>query len=278
MIKNIQPAGPTKSLLQNLKPLFACTVILLGSVMIACTTPKKTAQHNCQPVTDSARIFIKTNLYALNTRPSMPDMVRNQQLDKWLQNRNYGELACLLNNPDINLKFTGFAFATVLYADSLQKNYAALLQDTTPVQLMYEDGRSGNTSTLGNILTDISTKMREGMTNTRKVPAVDKIIPPFIQQYAAYPDSYKQDSYTGQFANEDTDRPSDYIVQHTYSLKNNKGITARVTSIFILNSQSVITAIKNEKGTYNGDPNKFGSWFNEFGRTLNRRDSVALGF
>lgn len=269
------PAMNTSKILKKVK-LKWMTAFFMVLVFTACSVTKKKNSNACQAVIDSARAYMNTNIYGINTRPSLHDPKRNAELEKWLQQRTFNELRCLLDNTEPGMIVTGFPYAAVLYNDSLRKYYSFLLKDTTTIHIIDADNGRDTTEQLGKYILNMYLLLESGKKYDREHPATNTLIPGFIRKYAAWPDSYHPATLTGYFTRDDS--LSDYYAEHDYEIKNNNGEIKNVTTSFLLNHQSVIIAVKDGPGNYNlNNPGGISLWLKEYGRKLNKKDSVELG-
>lgn len=127
-------------------------------IFISCKSIRDIRGKNCSIIIDSAKVFIQTEDFAINVRPTIRDKSRNVLLDQFLQKQTFKSLSCLLNHDDVAFKFVGFQYAAFAYKDSLLKNFSKLLTDTTTVQLFYSQGKVGEAMKLGEILSIVMQK------------------------------------------------------------------------------------------------------------------------
>ena len=232
---------------------------------------------NCQTILDSARIFVQTSAFAINTKPTITDPERNLRLDKWFQNLSFKNLTCLLNNETISLKVLGFMFATYFHRDSLLKNYSYLLTDTTAIQFFMADGSITPRMKLGELLSTMAQKSKEDNDSFAKQPEIEEKVSTFIKQYSTYPGTYKPISFPYFSISSGNEGIGDFKIHHNYEIKNNKGIKVRVVSAFVLDKKLRINIIEKDSisNSYSYSP-KLKYWLKEFGRKITKNDSLTL--
>jgi hypothetical protein len=241
-------------------------------VTMSCVSTRNVKTKNCSTIIDSAKVFIQTEEFAINTKPKGKDKERNLRLDTWLQSLSFKNFTCLIDNEDVALKFVGFQYAAFAYNDSLHKNYPGLLKDTNIVQFFYADGRTSSKMKFGELLSMVLQKGNEAQNQPKKTPPLENVVSKFIRQYSNYPKTYKPISFS-YFADSDYDSTSNFSVSHKYEIKNNNGVTSGFTNTFIIDNKLEINAISKDNYSY---PLNINYWVKEFGRKLNKDDSLLL--
>ena len=234
-------------------------------------------KDDCRSILDSATILIQTSEWAVNTKPTIKDQEKNLRIDKWLQKQSFENLTCLLENDNVALKVLGFVYAANLHRDSLFNNYSYLLRDTTTVQLFMADGTSSPKIKLGELLSGMAQTIKEDKDNFAKRPEVEGIVSAFIRQYSTYPNSYKPIAFPYFSMGSDNKGVSGFNIRHDYEIKNNAGKIVRVVSAFVLDKNLKINVIEKDSTSYSYSyPPKLDYWLKEFGRKLNKNDSLLL--
>jgi hypothetical protein len=232
---------------------------------------------DCQTIIDSAKIFVQTSEFAVNEKPTIKDPDRNLRLDKWLRMLSFKNLTCLLENKNISVKATGFMYGLNFHRDSLLKNYSYLLADTTSVQLFMTDRSTSPKMKFGELLSVLIQKIKEDNDNFAKRPEIEDLVSAFIRQYSTYPNTYKPISFPYFSMGSDDTGLNDYKIHHEYEIKNNEGVNVRVVSAFVLDKNLKINIIEKDSTSYSYSyPPKLNYWFKEFGRNLNKDDSLTL--
>jgi hypothetical protein len=255
---------------------------LLFSFFVASFIPMKHSKNlvskdDCQTTIDSANIFILTSESAIDIRPTINDNARNLRLDKWLQKLSFKSFMCLLESKSSSLKALGVVYAARSHMDSLLRFYSYLLSDTTTVQLFKADGSSSPKIKLGIILTKTIDGIKQDNANFAKQPEIENIVSNFIKQYSSYPQSYKPISFPYFSMGSDNKGLTDFKIYHDYKIRNNSRKIVKVTSAFILDKNLRINVIEKDSTRYSFSyPPKFDYWLKEFGRKLNKDDSVLL--
>jgi len=223
-------------------------------------------------------IFIKVSEMAINEKPAMKDPEKSIRLDKWLQQISFKSLTCLLESNSISLKFLGFVYAAQFHGDSLYEKYAYLLKDTTSVQVFMADGTSSPKMQFGQLLSQMAQGIKEDNKNLAKEPEIKKMVSAFIRKYATYPESYKPISFPHFSMGSDNEGLSDFNIRHEYEIKNKEGKVVKVVSAFAFDKYLRITVIEKDSTSYSfSNPPKLDYWLKEFGRKLDKKDSLALG-
>ncbi len=251
------------------------------AIVLCITTSFVSTQNinnsDCQTIVDSANAFIQTSESAINTKPTIKDKERNLRLDKWLQKLSFKDLSCLLDNESIPLKATGFIYAANFHSDSLLRNYSYLLTDTTTVQFFMADGNTSPKMKLGELLSTMTQKIKEDKDDFAKRPEIEETVSIFIKKYSTYPGTYKPHSFPYFSMGSDNEGLSDFKINHDYEIKNNEGKNVRVVSAFVFDKNLRLNVIEKDSSSYiSSYPPKLDYWLKEFGRQLNKNDSLTL--
>jgi hypothetical protein len=259
-------------------PFISFILSLLISVSFISIKPRdRLIADDCQTVVDSAKVFLQTSEFAINAKPTIKDHERNLRLDKWFQNLSFETLTCLLKNKSISLEALGFMYAANFHSDSLLKNYSYLLSDTTTVQFFMLDGSTSPKMKLGELLSTMTQKIKEDKDNFDKRPEIESIVSKFIRQYATYPNTYKPISFPYFSMGSDNKGILNFNIRHEYEIKNNEGKRDRFVCAFVLDKNLRINVIEKDSSSYiSSYPPKMEYWFKEFGRKLNKDDSLTL--
>lgn len=234
-------------------------------------------KDDCQSILDSAIVFIQTSESAVNTKPTMKDNERNLRLDKWLQKLSFKDMTCLLESKNISLKVIGFIYASNFHSTSLLKKYSYLLDDTTTVQMFMANGKVSPEIKLGQLLSVMTEGIKESKENLAKEPQIRDTVSSFIKLYSTYPHSYKSISFPYFSMGSDPKGIRDFNIRHCYKIKNNKGKTVKVVNAFVLDKDLKINIIEKDSTRYSyAYPPKLDYWLKEFGRKLDKNDSVML--
>jgi hypothetical protein len=247
----------------------------------SCTSTRRSnisiKNNDCQSILDSARVFVLTGEFAVNTIPTIKDNARNLRLDKWLQKLSFKDFTCLLESNDLSIKSVGFMYAVNFNGDSILKKYSYLLSDTTTVQLFMADGRVSPKMKFGELLSEMSQSIQDQKDNFAKKPEIENIVSAFIKKYSAYPDSYKPISFPFFSMGSDNKGLTDFKIHHDYEIKTNKGEDVHVINAFVLDKNLKINIIEKDSTRYSHSiPPKLDYWLKEFGRKLNKEDSIIL--
>lgn len=253
--------------------------ILLFSASFIVIKPlyRTNSGDDCQEIIDSATVFINTNEYAINTKPTIRDRQRNLKLDNWLRTLSFKKLLCLLDNESVSLKVLGFVYAANSNGDSLMKSYSYLLTDTTTVQFIATDGNASPKMKLGELLSTMTQKIKDDKDNFSKRPEIENLVSKFIKQYSTYPDTYKPISFPYFSVSSGNEGISGFNIRHEYEIKNNEAKTERVVNAFVLDRSLRINVIEKDSSSYiSSYPPKLEYWLKEFARKLTKADSAAL--
>lgn len=232
---------------------------------------------DCQTIIDSAKIFVQTSEFAINENPTIEDTERNLRLDKWLRMLSFKNLTCLLDNKNISIKATGFMYGVHFHKDSLLKNYSYLLGDTTSVQLFTTNESAALKMKFGELLSIMMQRIEDDNDNVAKRPEIEKIVSVFIRKYSTCPNTYKSISFPYFSIGTDNEGLTDFKIHHDYEIKNNEGINVRVVNVFVLDKNLRINIIEKDSTSYSYSySQKLNYWLKEFGRNLNKDDSLTL--
>ncbi len=249
--------------------------IAFFSILASCSSAKNVRSKTCTAVIDSASFLIQTNISSVNIMPTINDKERNYRLDKFFQQLSFKNLTCLLDSKSVALKAVGFAYGSVTNRDSLLKQYSYLLIDTTLIQIFNLDGRISPAIKLGEYLTLFIQENNES--SLARNPSVDSVLFKFITGYATYPASYRPISLTYYSSGFDDEGVESFSITHEYELKNNKGATSISKNSFFLEKELKIYSIdKGNDSPISSYQLSLEYWLKEFGRSLNRNDSLAL--
>lgn len=237
-----------------------------------------TMANNCQSILDSANIFAQTSEFAVNMKPSIQDSERNARINKWLQQLSFKQLSCLLKSTSLSLKAVGEIYAERTYSDSLLKNYPYLINDTTAIQLITADGNNVYKLTMGEFLLPmVIQRIKEDKDTLSLEPGIEYIISSFVKQYSTYPNSYKPISFSNFFVNMVDYNLNNINIRHTYMIVNNKGETLTVRSGFNIDNELNVNVIEKDSTSYiYSSPPMLKQWLIEFGKNLNKNDSLKL--
>lgn len=251
--------------------------IAFFSIIASCSSAKNVRNKTCTAVIDSANFLIQTSVSSVNIMPTINDKERNSRLDKWFQQLSFKNLTCLLDNKSVALKAVGFIYGSVINRDSLLKQYSHLLADTTIVQIFNLDGRVGPRLEFGKYLTMFIEKINESESSLARIPSVESVVFNFITGYATYPASYKPISLSYYSSGSDDEGVETFSITHEYELKNNKGVISISKNSFFLEKELKIYSIdKGNDSPISSYQLSLEYWLKEFGRSLNRNDSLAL--
>lgn len=259
-----------------------CFYLILLFCLFACANSSRSlgsqqSGHGCQPIVDSAWVFIQTSEYAVNTRPTLNDRAANLRLDKWLQKLSFQEMQCLLDNESVSLKTLSFIYAIRLYNDSLMARYSSLLTDKTDVELLMADGSPGKKFKLGDLLSAMSRNIKKEEEDFAKAPAVEEAVSAFIRNYSMYPGTYKPVSFPYFSMASDNTGLRNFKVHHKYEIMNNNREMVTAVSAFVVDKDIRINVIAKDSTNYGlSYPPKLGYWLKEFGRKLTASDSLKL--
>jgi len=244
------------------------TTFLLLIFSISCHTQVNSRQVQCKEVIDSAKIFISTNYYGINSLPKAKNIERNLKIDKWLQQLPFNKLVCLLNSKSLGLKEVGFLYAAIKNKDSLLLYFSSLLSDTTMVQIFYSNNRLSTKVKFGEHLQTILQTLNDHEDDFMSNLSVDSILYRFINKYALYPASYKPISLT-YFTNGIEESGIKTInINHKFELKNMNGISQILTCSFILSKKLRLCSLEiDEISCSLSCTTCFEIWVKEFGRT-----------
>lgn len=256
-------------------------VFLTITICISCRSHEEkrviAADEKCQTIIDSARVFVRTNDYAINYHPTIIDDERNLKLDKWLLKLSFKEVKCLLDNNDFSLKAIGFMYAMNENYDSLMANYSFLMNDKTKVKVYDVSGKVIRELPFGEFVVGLlDLKIEEDKDFSKKEELESEIVN-FIQKYAAYPKTYVPYSFPMFSMGYDGNRVPNYKIHHEYELKNTAGELVNLTSAFVFDKTLKINVIEKDstKFIYSYPP-KLTNWLHEFGRKLSKEDSLEL--
>ncbi len=106
----------------------------------------------------------------------------------------------------------------------------------------------------------------------------------WIQKFALYPDSYEPISfseYAESYTSDDGKKvpnSDNYIIKHSHRIRNKDSNMVIYTGYFLMEYDYFISIIETERSKATGKafPPKTEIWMNDFGRPLNKQDSLEL--
>ena len=253
--------------------LFFIVSIVYMCQAMSCGPSRLSRNKYCSEILDSANAFIKTSKRGFVSNQSVYDKSRNMEIDLWLQKKSFKDLTCLLEHESYELKYVGFIYASFAYPDSLVKRYSYLLSDTTLVKFHSEDGITKNEKKFGTHLSSLLQMGRASQEESVKKQRVEEVIPQFIMQYSAFPDSYQPVTLSYYRSGSVNEGNLTYQIAHEYRIKDKRGGLSVQNNYFILDSGMEISGFKkNEHSFFTG----IGEWLEVFGRNLEKSDSLKL--
>ncbi len=193
---------------------------------------------------------------------------------------DFKTLDSLYKNESNAIKVYSFCFICQKFEDKLSKNHLKILSSAETVNIY--KGNSMPVSEIAQRAYDRSLQpSAEEDANLEN--ELIKRVTEFITTYSKYPESYKSQRFFGfQFyssnGSESWDELSNYVIGHTYLIKNKEGKLIEKTGLFKLTTQSNFMIADDDFIEFlNGDDAIVEGWLMEFGRELTNADKRKLG-
>jgi hypothetical protein len=237
----------------------------------------KIDDDKCKAILDSAYILAGYGNITINWKLHKIDEGIQKRIVKWLEERTYTELTCLLESDNKLFQFYGYAFASKQENSNLKEKYLNIYNDTTAIQLITEGKLVDSKMTIGRILQGISEQKSKDNDNMKRKPEIEKKVTLFIKKYSKYPQTYKPISFLSFSVGSQSDGSYTFNIRHKYQIKNNKGLKEKIISAFIFDSSLNIQAIEKDSSLIiSAQPPKIEDWLKKYGRKITEKDRTIL--
>lgn len=252
--------------------LLTClSIVLLNIQVLAQIKP------NVEEVLDSLEVLKQVGgLVDGYSNPPTEEETRYYKITGMLYALPFEETTKLMSDPNKLVQVYGFRLLTKLWFDSITTADLRILEDSTLLPIHTRYGVRDVGLTVGRYCKMVYLSTIEERERQNKETDVRLAVKQFILDNALYDDSYSPKEFLNYSVSSIGSR-NIYVIQHSYTLKNNKGKKVETTHYFILDSQIKVNMIEQTRSTtISSDPPRTEDWLALFGSKQEVSDQQAI--